>query len=114
MQLTQWKFTPRHQPHPTPVIFDLKPLSLGVLYELQRSMGDVGIPTFEGTAQAFRYSVVGWEGATLLEEPLGYSSEAKREVLDSTADRDWLVWLTEIAGELYARALLKDDERKNS
>lgn len=103
-------FAPEHQPREgSKVEFELRPLDMATYWTLQASyVRGRRIPEWDGVAAAFEHGVVGWRG---LEKE--FSEAAKRAML-ATADPDSAAWLGAIAGELYARALLKEDERKNS
>lgn len=109
-QLLPFWFAPAHQPREgAKVEFQLRPLDMPTFYTLQASRTRRrGAPEWEGISATFEHSVVDWRG---LETP--FSAAAKRDAL-ADADVDFMIWLAQIAGELYSRAVLKEEERKNS
>lgn len=106
-QLSKFEFTPAHQPFDTPVAFTLRPLDQRGLYELQASLRD-GIPGWSGIEAAARH-IVGWSGL-----PDTFSRARMLQVLAAPADINWTVWLGEITGHLYRKALVPEDAAKKS
>lgn len=101
-------YEPHHQPFDTPVIFKLKPLDLRGQYEVQASFNDNGAPGWDGLVAASRY-IKGWSG------PIPeYSRHRLREIIEGEADFNWMIWLAQIAGKLYAESLLKEADKKKS
>ena len=113
MRTSNWTFTPDVQPPGQAAVFELRPLNMEGLYELQRSFDEKGTPGFASARLAFEYAVIGWQGAKLDGKQIEFSREAKREVLNGVGDPDWMLFLFQIAGELYRQALLTESERKN-
>lgn len=108
MELSATAFEPKHQPlEGKTVVFKLQPLDLKGQYELQASMDDRMVPSWDGIQVAARY-VVGWEG---MDE--AFSRARLRQILAGGASLDWMIWLAQIAGELYRGSLLSEIERKN-
>lgn len=87
--------------------FQLRPLTLRGLYDLRASFNDQGVPTSSGLEVALGF-VTDWKN---VEPP--FSPQAKRALLDGAADSRWILWLAEIAGELFRGALVPETERKN-
>lgn len=105
---TTW-FAPAHQPdEKSPVEFQVRPLDMPTFSAIATSMDDAGRPTWRGLAAAFEYSVVDWRGL-----PEAFSREAKRAAL-VRFDPNMYLWVVQICGELYKRAILTEAERKNS
>lgn len=93
--------------HRQGVSFELRPLDLKTQYVLQVSMMETGVPSWDGIKAASAF-ITGWKGL-----PVEFSPKALRDVLDGGADKDWLLWLMQIAGELYRRSLMSEEEAKN-
>lgn len=108
-EFTKFWHKPRHQRKGKPEVqFHLQPLDQRTLYILQQSIGRRG-PDVDGATAAFEFAVVGWQG---LDEP--FSQAAKDAVLNGVGGMDWTLWLADIAGTLYRRAILGEPEAKNS
>jgi hypothetical protein len=109
MEFQKFWFKPTHQREGQPEVeFELQPLDLRTLYTVQAARTDKGI-NVDGAIAAFEFSVTNWRGI----EP-AFSRRAKISVLNSVGEVDWMVWLGQIAGELYMRALIGGDAAKNS
>jgi hypothetical protein len=103
-------FTPAYQPKPeAPVTFQLRPLNLASLHDhFQRHYNRNHEPGWADHSAVFVQNVIGWTGRSEDCTP------KVRAQLASGDDLDWYIWIGQISGELYTRALLKDNERKNS
>lgn len=109
MSFDKFNFRPAHQPDPEkPVEFELKPLSMPTFFRLQASINRDGNPSFEDCVAIFQNNVVSWSGL-----PQECTANAKQAMLSGEANPDLYIWLGQLAGELYTRALLKGSERKN-
>lgn len=104
-----FKFTPAHQDEgaEAPVVFELEPLELPELYALQLEISRNGVPSWEVAEPIVRKCLIGWSG---LEVP--YSREAKLRILRGAGGLSWVLWIGQIIGELYRRAILTDAEKK--
>ena len=110
MSFEKFTFRPAHQPDAdNPVEFELKPIDMKTFFNLQASIGKEGQPAWEDCAAVFQNNVTAWGGLKA-----DYSPQAKRLMLTDEGNSDLLIWLGEIAGELYKRALLRSADRKNS
>lgn len=110
MSFEKFQFKPAHQPdEANPVEFELKPLDMQTFFRLQTSIGKEGQPAWEDCATIFQNNVTAWSGLKA-----DYSPQAKRSMLGDEGNSDLLIWLGEIAGELYKRAMLRSADRKNS
>jgi len=89
------------------VSFQLRPLDLRTQYTIQASIGPNRVPSWDGIVAAAEF-IVGWKGL-----PVEFSRGALREILNGGADVAWMVRLTQIAGDLYAKSFLSETERKN-
>lgn len=103
-------YEPAHQPNPEqPVKFYLRPLNMPTYWAIQTSFpAGSNVPGWQGVATAWEYSVLDWSGR---DEP--FSRQAKRTALEAY-DQDMSIWLGMVTGELYVRAILGGDDRKNS
>lgn len=110
-QLATFTFTPENdQPAADkgpPVTFTLKPLDMRQFVDFQGAFNRNGRLTSDSYAIAIA-NIVGWENA-----PIPYAPGALQKVLNGEPNVTWALWLSEIAGALYARALMTEDERKN-
>lgn len=111
----EW-FKPTHQPDPDkPVEFQLRPLAVPELYEVQVSMDPRGIPGFDAMAATFTRNVVGWRGIEADCTPQARAAAmAATESVHGVTRREWMVWGGQVTGHLYRQAMLEEPERKNS
>ncbi len=117
--IVPFDFTPDYQPSKKhKVSFKLRPLSQRDQYEMQTSMvvvrGNLK-PSWDGVCVAAQ-QIVGWAGVTKRDgSALEFSSAAVDDVIESeNADPRWSIWLYQIAGALYRRAVLSEDTAKKS
>jgi hypothetical protein len=112
--ITPFDYEPSHQPDPaSPVIFKLRPLDQRAYHEITASLNDRGVPRWDGIVEASRF-ILGWSGIKSEGIEVQFSRNALRGVLDGQADTDWMIWLGQVAGHLYSKAILTDDDRKKS
>jgi hypothetical protein len=112
--ISPFEYEPTHQPDPdSPVKFRLRPLDQRALHEVTASLNDRGVPRWDGILEASRF-ILGWSGIKSDGADLPFSRQALRSILDGGADTDWMVWLGQITGHLYSKALISDDDRKKS
>lgn len=105
-----FKFQPAHQPDPEkPVEFELKPLDNETFYQLARSLGNDGSPSWNDCVTVLRKNVCGWSG---LDQ--AYSHSSKMGLILGKANKDIVAWLAQCALELYRQVELPESERKNS
>lgn len=102
-------FTPPYQQKDKPTVeFELRPLDQRTLYIIASDHSRSGVGP-DGALAAFEYGVTNWRGLDV-----EFSHEAKRLVLNGKGEIRWAVWFSEIAGELYKRAIFGDAAAKNS
>jgi hypothetical protein len=111
--ITPFWITPIHQVEGKPEVkFELRPLDqrayLSLKSEMLMKRGRVQVSP-DGMLEAFTYGLKNWQG---LETP--FTEDAKREVVSGLADANWALWMEEIAGALFRRAVLGEPELKNS
>lgn len=112
-KLLPYWFTPSYQPNPdSPVEFELRPLAQETLHEVQASFNALGNPTWPGIKAAFEKGVTGWRNITLGGESIDFAPKNVRAILLQVGSADWLIWLGQICGSLYANAFLTDEEKK--
>lgn len=105
-------FTPRHQPDPArPVSFHLRPLTLRAQSEVRRSLDENLAPSWTGVEIAAEF-IVGWRNVPGADGELAFSRKAVGAILGGDASVNWMVWLGEITGKLYAASLLEEHEKK--
>jgi hypothetical protein len=108
--LEPYDFPPNYQPDEADAVsFRLEPLDLKSQYELQATMNRRGIPSWDGI-QIAAQRIVGWSGKQLGD----FSAVRVKEILRGGASANWMIWLGEIAGELYSRSLIGADAEKKS
>lgn len=107
--LTQIWFEPEHQPDDAnKVAFELRPLDMPTFWKLQSHMRPDGSIEWEGAVAAIEHCLANWRGL-----PQAFSSDAKREFLRDFSVSSFL-WIKDITRELYAKALVPEEQRKNS
>lgn len=89
------------------VSFHLKPLSMRALYRMRMALDERGLPTDECIDVTLQH-ILSWKNA-----PLEYSTAARDALFDGAPDIRWMLWLSELTGVLYSRALVPETERKN-
>jgi hypothetical protein len=109
---TDW-FTPTYQPDETcEVSFELKPLDFWGFYELQASLGEDFIPSRRGIEQAAQL-IVGWKGIKENGAEVPFSPGYIKALFKGQPSMAWTLWLSQIAGHKYGKAILSETERKN-
>lgn len=115
--MTPFWFTPRHQPaEGREVRFQLRPLDKRARYAIQVSLNDQGRPTQDVAHETVLGHVTGWDGVGPVDSPVAFSRAALRRYVDegeaSAEDFDWMIWVFEIVGTLYARSMMSPDQKK--
>lgn len=112
-KLQPYWFTPTYQPDEGAVVeFELKPLDQASLYTVQASFGPNNVPDWSGVKTAFANGVVGWKNVTADGQPIEFSPKAASQILREIGSATWMIWLGQIAGELWRNGFLTDGEKK--
>ena len=108
--LEPYDFTPDFQPvEADPVSFRLKPFDFAGQGDFQAYLNTLGKPTFDGIKVAAKY-VVGWSGGGLGT----YSRAAMNQLLSGSSNTNFLLWMYAVAGDLYGKSLMGDEDAKKS